>query len=128
MQMQQQMEKQKQNLVNNCNNILDSMGNNKINPNINNPENDKDNIKLNFHLIEEKKKDKILSESIMYVKKTDKMNEIFGKYLTKLQVKKEDNYIKKFTLGDNEISITSTQTAEELKLKNDSKIIAIKNV
>ena len=128
MQMQQQIEKQKQNLFNNCKEILDNTDNNKINLNIINPENDINNIKLNFQLIEEKKKDNILSEYIMYVKKTEKMNEIFGKYLTKLQVKKEDNFIKKFTLNDNEISMTSTQTAEELKLKNDSKIIAIKNV
>ena len=57
----------------------------------------------------------------MYVKKTEKMNEIFEKYLTKLQVKKEDNYTKKFTLNNNEISMTSTQTAEELKLKVSEK-------
>ena len=123
--MQQQMEKQKQD---NCNKVLEAMDNKNINLNIMNPENDKNNIKLNFQLIEEKKKDNILSECIMCVKKTEKMNEIFGKYLSKLQVKKEDNYIKKFTLNNNEISMTSTQTAEELKLKNDSKIIAIKNV
>ena len=123
----QQLENQQQNRIKVCNEILDSMEKKAQNPNIKNPNNEEDNIKLNFQLIDEKKLNKIESETIMYMKKTEKMNEIFEKYLTKLQSKKEDNLIKKLIYKDNEISTTSTQTVEELNIKNDSKIKAIKN-
>ena len=125
----QQIENQQQNMLNNCNNILDSMEENKKNNennNLMNPFNDKNNIKLIFELVDEKKKDKVLYETTMYVTKTKKMNEIFEGYYSKWLKKKEDKFIKQFFFNDNEIPSTSTQTAEELNLKNDSKIKAIK--
>ena len=124
---QQQMEQRQNALLQNCNDILNSVGqptNNNLSKEV-----DKNNIKIIFKLFEEGKEDEnnSLSSLDMYINKTEKMNSIFVKYMTKLQKKKEDNYIKKFTFNGQEISMTSTQSAEELQLKNNSSIKVIKN-
>ena len=124
---QQQMEQRQNALLQNCNDILNSVGqptNNNLSKEV-----DKNNIKIIFKLFEEGKEDEnnSLSSLDMYINKTDKMDSIFVKYMTKLQKKKEDNYIKKFTFNGQEISMTSTQSAEELQLKNNSSIKVIKN-
>lgn len=128
-QSQQQIEYIKsQTLMNNMNIILNPQFNTQTNnaiPNINNSLENTENVNITFIMVDEKSPDVEINKLVMQVKKSEKMNQIFKNYISKLQ--KTDSFIKKYIFNGNEIPITSSQTAGEINASNEWNIKAVKD-
>ena len=120
--LQQQMQQQNQ--------ILNSMNNNSETKNSanssNNDNNDGNNIIVKFIIVTENNQSDKSNKIDMFIKKEEKMNEIYKRLLTKL-ITEDQNYIKKIMFQGNEIPKTSTQNAGELNFTNGCEVLAIKN-
>ena len=128
-QSQQQIEYIKsQTLMNNMNIILNPQFNTQTNnaiPNINNSLENTENVNITFIMVDEKSPDVEINKLVMQVKKSEKMNQIFKNYISKLL--KTESFIKKFIFNGNEIPITSSQTAGEINASNEWEIKAVKD-